>query len=192
MKLQFPHFPQLKTARFLFGLETMFLWMSLAALITVNIIVSQRSRPAYWNDLMKLFSSPFSVSRHIDLASTLWGHGQRTEARQLMIAAQSLSSPGRTTVTGGGGTINVLGLTTGPAGTLSQWEHEVDLMNRQYAFWQSVVITKPDYRDAFMTLASLAYQLGKRDESKTWLAKAQALDPNDPTLQKLSTLFPGM
>ena len=45
--------------------------------------------------------------------------------------------------------------------------HEVDKLKDRYIFWQSVAIAKPDYRDAFVTLASLAYQLGKLDESKT-------------------------
>lgn len=188
----FPHFSQLKPARFFFGLEMLFLWMSLAALITVNILALRTSRPAYWNELMKLFSFPFSVSRHIDLASLLWQQGQKDQARALMMTAQSLSSPGQTPVTGGGGTVNVLGLTTSPVDTLAQWEHERDQWDKQYAFWQSVAIAKPDYRDAYITLASLAYQLGKLDESKRWLSQAQTLDPNHPTAQKLSDLLKGI
>lgn len=186
MKFQFPHFHRVNSARLFFGLEMMFLWISLATLITVNILALRTSRPAHWNELMKLFSSPFSVSRHIDLASLLWRQGQKKQARALMITAQSLSSPGQTTVTGGGGTVNVLGLTANPADTLAQWEHEAAQWEKQYSFWQSVSIAKPDYRDAFITLATLAYQLRNVREAKIWLTQAQALDPNNPTVQKLA------
>ncbi|MEK7543698.1 MAG: hypothetical protein AAB557_02425 [Patescibacteria group bacterium] len=187
----FPHFPQLKPARLFFGLEMTFLWIALIALFAVNLLAKQALTPLHWKPLVKLFETPSSVSRHIDLASLLWQQGQKDQARNLMVAAQLLSTTGRIAA-GEGGTVNVLGLTTSPADTLAQWEHERDQWDKQYAFWQSVAITKPDYRDAYITLASLAYQLGKLDESKRWLSQARTLDPNHPTAQKLSDLLKGI
>lgn len=187
----FPHFHRVNSARILFSLETALLWGGLAALITINTIALRNDRPPYWNQLMMLFETPSSVSRHIDLASLLWQQGQKGQARQLMIAAQLLSNTGRITA-GEGGTVNVLGLAASPADTLTQWEHERAQWEKQYAFWQSVAIAKPDYRDAFIRLAALAYQLGKLDESKRWLSQAQTLDPNYPAVQKLSDLLKGI
>lgn len=155
------------------------LWGSLAAFITINVMTLQKTRPAYWNELMKFFSSPFSVSRHIDLASILWQQGKKPEARALMISAAK------------GNTVNVLGSTTSPLVTLTQWEHEIDRLRGRYAFWQTVVATKPDYRDAYITLATLAYQLDSLQEAKNWLTKALALDPNNQPSQQLSVFLQG-
>lgn len=127
-------------------------------------------RPAYWNNLMILFETPFSVDRHIDLASLLWKQGNKEEAKQLIASAETGS---------------VLGTTTDPKSVLALWEKEADEHNKQYAFWKSVATTKPDYRDAYIQLTSLAYQLKKIDEARAWIAKAVTLDPNSLPIQKL-------
>lgn len=182
MKLQFPHFSHRIPARLLFSLEMTLLWGGLAALIAVNVFFIQKGRPAYWNKLMMLFEAPFSVSRYIDLASLLWQQGDKKEAHQLMISAQTLVKTQQTAVQGR--TNNVLGQATSPADTLSQWEHEVDQLKKRYTYWQAVAMDKPDYRDAFVTLAALAYQLGNVDDARIWLTKAYTLDPNSTTIQE--------
>jgi len=141
------------------------LWGGLAALIIVNIFSVQKGRPAYWNKLMMLFDSPLSAPRRVDLASLLWQLGNKQEAR------------------------DVLGATTTSLATLAKWEQEEKKIEEQYTFWQSVTSARPDYRDAFITLTSLAYQLGKLEEANSWLSRAQALDPNSPVVLKLLTLL---
>jgi len=165
MKFQFPHFSQQISARLFFSLEMTLLWGGLAALIIVNIFSVQKGRPAYWNKLMMLFDSPLSAPRRVDLASLLWQLGNKQEAR------------------------DVLGATTTSLATLAKWEQEEKKIEEQYTFWQSVTSARPDYRDAFITLTSLAYQLGKLEEANSWLSRAQALDPNSPVVLKLLTLL---
>ncbi len=150
------------------------LWLGLAALFAINVFSLQRSRPAYWNKLMMLFEAPFSVPRHIDLASLLWQQGQRDEARRLMAAAPSG---------------NVLGATTDTRTILSEWESEQERLAQRYAFWQSVASARPDYRDAYVQLTSIAYQLGNLTDARAWLARAKALDPNFPTIRALTPLL---
>ncbi len=171
MKFQFPHFSHRIPSRLLFSLEMLLLWLGLVALFVINVFSLQRSRPAYWNKLMMLFEAPFSVPRHIDLASLLWQQGNKEEARRLMAAAPSG---------------NVLGATTDTRAILSEWENEQRRLNEQYAFWQSVASARPDYRDAYIQLVSLAYQLGNLTDARAWLTKAQSLDPNSPTVQSLT------
>lgn len=185
----FPHFHRVISSRLIFCLEIFFLWALLIGFITVNIIAVQKDRPVYWSELMKLFSSPFSVSRHMDLASTLWRQGQKPEARELMISAQSLTGIVQTRAQGN--TANILGSMTSTMDTLLQWEREADELNRQYTFWQTVVAAKPDYRDALISLASLAYQLGKHDESRSWIVQALVLDPNHATAQTFARFLQG-
>ena len=119
---------------------------------------------------MMLFESPFSVPRHIDLASLLWKQGQTQNARQLMASAQPA---------------NVLGATSNTMTILDQWENETQKVKEQYVFWQSVAASKPDYRDAYLMLTTLSYQLGKLEETRGWIAKAQIIDPNSLTAIKL-------
>lgn len=117
-----------------------------------------------------LFKAPFSVDRHIDLASLLWIQGNKREARQLIASAETGS---------------VLGATTDPKSVLAQWEEEATLQNNQYVFWKSVTVSNPDYRDAYIALTVLSFKLGKTDEAQAFLAKAQIIDPNSLTVQKL-------
>jgi len=165
MKFQFPHFSHRIPARLVFSLELILLWSGLTALIVINILSLQKGRPAYWNKLMMLFDSPLSVPRHVDLASLLWQLGNKQEAR------------------------DVLGATTTSLATLAKWEQEEKKIEEQYTFWQSVASARPDYRDAFITLTSLAYQLGNLEEARSWLSRAQVLDPNSPVIQKFSILL---
>ncbi len=148
----------------------LFLWTLLIGLVTVNLISAQKSRPIYWNKLMMLFESPFSVPRHIDLAALLWRHGQTQNARQLMASVRPA---------------NVLGATSNTMTILDQWENETQKIKEQYVFWQSVAASNPDYRDAYVALTVLSFELGKTDEARAWLAKAQTINPNSLTVQKL-------
>lgn len=62
---------------------------------------------------------------------------------------------------------------------------ERESAERAFGFWQEVVKTKPSYRDGFVTLATLAYQLGKFDEATAFADRALTLDPNSPDAQRL-------
>lgn len=112
-----------------------------------------------------LFETPLSTPRRVDLATLLWQLGNKQEAR------------------------DVLGATTTSLKTLAKWEQEEEKIEEQYIFWQSVAAFKPDYRDAYIQLAYLAYQREKFDEARSWLAKAVTLDPNSLTVQKLRELL---
>lgn len=84
---------------------------------------------------------------------------------------------------------NVLGATTDFVESLTRREEEKVELQKQYAFWKSVANAHPDYRDAFITLTSLSYKLGKLEEARTFLDRAAALDPNSPVIQKFSTIL---
>lgn len=161
MKFQFPYFSHRIPSRLFSSLEMLFLWAFLIGLVTVNFISVQKGRPAHWDKLMMLFETPLSVERHVDLASFLWQLGNKQDAR------------------------DVLGATTTSLETVTKWEQEEKKIDEQYTFWKSVTSTHPDYRDAFITLTSLAYQLGNIEEAHAWLAKAVTLDPNSLSVQKL-------
>lgn len=85
--------------------------------------------------------------------------------------------------------INVMNVPQSSTNVLGA-QAEKESIEREYAFWREVIKEKSDYRDAYLTLTLLAYQLSKFDEGKEYLAQALSLDPNNVTAQKLIALFP--
>lgn len=72
----------------------------------------------------------------------------------------------------------VLGVTTQPTVTQEQLDH-----------WRRMIEEKPDYRDAYIKAATIAFYLGNIKEARMLIAGALALDPNSPSAQELSTLL---
>jgi len=62
-------------------------------------------------------------------------------------------------------------------------------LNTEYAYWQAIVDVRPDYRDGYVRLALLAYQLGKQSESKAYVDAIRHLDPNYQGLKALEDLL---
>lgn len=65
-----------------------------------------------------------------------------------------------------------------------------DAMLQEYAYWQSAISTHPEYRDGYVQLAILAYELKKYTEANMYITKISAIDPNYPLLPKLQGLLP--
>ena len=96
-------------------------------------------------------------------------------------------------------TVNLVNIPKAPTnvlGAFSNYEKEVRLkeieketIKNQYLFWQNVVKEKPDYRDGYIQLASLAYQLSNFNVAKRYLTQANNLDPNSPVVEKLTQVF---
>jgi hypothetical protein len=113
---------------------------------------------AYSNDLFDVFHHPFSALAHEHLYQHLTG--PVADQEQAIIAELS----------------PVLGAAT----TANEQQATID-MN----FWQSVTVAHPDYRDAYLQLAQLNYQNGNLLQTQANLLKAQALDPNNTTINRL-------
>lgn len=84
---------------------------------------------------------------------------------------------------------NVLGVFSDYQEHIRQEQAEKEKVQDHYQFWQQVVKDKPDYRDAYITLASLGYQLSKPEEAKAYLTQAASLDPNSEVVEKLFLFF---
>ncbi len=94
----------------------------------------------------------------------LYGMGNTKEAEHELAIADQFSS--------------VLGAQSPPAILQQTWDDESHRLTTLYSYWQQVVEKKPDYRDAFVTLASLAQALNKPTEAQGFFHQAQLLDPN--------------
>lgn len=57
--------------------------------------------------------------------------------------------------------------------------------------WEGISKTHPGYRDAYIQMASLSYELGDTNQALAYVEKALSLDPNNDTAVKLETLIAG-
>lgn len=55
--------------------------------------------------------------------------------------------------------------------------------------WQEIVSQYPNYRDGYIQLAILYYDLKNNNQAWLYLDKAKNLDPNNDTVKKLTTLL---
>ena len=62
-----------------------------------------------------------------------------------------------------------------------QRNNEITKMQKltdQRIYWQKIINTYPDFRDAYFSLAIIEYQLGNFEESSKYLEKVYEIDPN--------------
>ncbi len=57
------------------------------------------------------------------------------------------------------------------------------------AVWKNITTDYPAYRDGYLQLAVNLYNQGNIDEARIAFSKAQALDPNNPTVEKFSLVL---
>ncbi|MCX6791590.1 MAG: hypothetical protein NT149_00960 [Candidatus Gottesmanbacteria bacterium] len=163
MRLHFPHISRIFSARTFSWLGNLCLWVLLLALVSLNVFLWLTKPLAYSDKLIDIFTHPFYAPTHENLAQTLRNAGARTLAdRELAIVAEL--SP-------------VLGADT----TAKAQRREAEMI-----YWQNIVSSRPDYRDAYIQLAALSYEQGNLTQAHAYLTQAQILDPNNPTVNRLT------
>lgn len=70
-------------------------------------------------------------------------------------------------------------------------EYQAETKNREVAqeqlsYWEGIIKKHPDYRDAYVVAAGLAYEVRDSEKALHYLSQAQKLDPNNQTLEKMS------
>ncbi|MCX6793944.1 MAG: hypothetical protein NTY06_02455 [Candidatus Gottesmanbacteria bacterium] len=137
--------------------------MLLLALVGFNLSLWFTKPLAYSDKLINVFNRPFSALTHEDLAQTLWSSGARTLADHERSIVTELSP--------------VLGADT----TAKAQRKEAKMI-----YWQNILTSHPDYRDAYLQLAALTYGEGNLVQAHAYLLKAQILDPNNATVNRLA------
>lgn len=61
-------------------------------------------------------------------------------------------------------------------------------LNNEMKLWQNITKEYPNYRDAYMASAVLAYRLGDRGKEQVFLRGLKLLDPNFPFIKTLEQL----
>lgn len=182
-KPKFPHFPRKISAALAWYTEKIGLWSLLSALMLANLYAKANFLPPYWDKLVTAIQNPLSINIHVNLAQSLWSAGLTTNAQNELVYASSLKA----TLTPNS---QVLGASTiDPGVILNNWQHERGNLERELNYWQNIVAEKPDYRDAYLELAALAYRLSRYQEAKNYLDQALTLNPNNALLSKFSEII---
>ncbi len=149
--------------------------MALAVFLFLNISLKATINPARTNAIFAILSNPFAVDPHVQLGRLLRQEERTGAATQELMIAADMSKQGS----------NVLGATTDPASILEQWQTEAERLAKAYRFWRSVAEDKPDYRDAQLLAAALAFQQSDMTEAARFAQNTLALDPNNHEAQQL-------
>lgn len=171
--VRFPHFSRIFSAPLVILSARMSLWVVLIGFLSLNLYGRLVLTP-YWQNNMSVLVRPFSSEAHISVATNAWNAGNWQLAKNELLVAQSLS--------------NVLGTST-PLDLLRSWEEEPKKLKEQEVFWQTIAAQRPDYRDGFIQLAAISYQLNDNQKTVSYLDIARTLDPNFPAIQKLAKLL---
>lgn len=145
------------------------LWGSMVILLVLNIAIRFNYPP--------LLQHTYSTLNRLRAVQHLWQQGD------VRLAKDELRKLNRNTKS------YVLGDTTSAPSPLSAWQKENNKLNDQIKFWEDVASNHPDYRDAYLAIAKLAYSLNMPEITSDNLRKAQMLDPNGISIKTFERLI---
>ena len=156
------------------------LWLVLLALLSLNLVkwpqIALNQHPFVLLALLK----PGTLETHLSLAEEYWQQRLWPPAKRELLLAEEIWQTSRLLTSG-----KVLGATTvSPRELLRQWQSEPERLRAEYQFWQTVSREKTDYRDAYLQLGSLAYQLSLTSEAQQAWEAVLRLDPNNPLAKR--------
>jgi len=129
---------------------------------------------------------PNDLSSHLLLAQEYLKRGNMEGVERELLLAQDLG--GKTSATSSGSP-TVLGVFLSPSKILEKIKNEPKRIREEISFWEKVISEKPDYRDAYLQLAILNYQIYKKERAKEYLEKALKIDPNFAPARQLENLL---
>lgn len=189
-RLFFPHNFLKKTARlfkdwgrrlslFLNFLLKIFLLFSLFSLLFLNLHFSFFPENEELAKVRReVLISPLDSQSHLNLTKVYLGIGDLEAAEREFLLAKSLSSTGSP---------NLKNIEE----SLMKAKERPEKIHQEISFWKKIVKERPDYRDAYLQLAVLNYQISQTKEAKKYLQNALELDPNFEPAKKLEKLLSG-
>lgn len=135
----------------------------------------RKSPQRYSDTFIPVFTHPLSWENHVTLAKTLRQQGAKVQAEQELMIAQEGAQ--------------VLGAQTSLSDLLTTWKNEPARQKQHEDYWQKILLTHPDYRDAYIQLAYLFYQTNDLSQARANIQKASDLDPNNDSVRQLVTFL---
>ena len=144
---------------------TRVLLLPLVVLFVVSFSINSESATPLTIALTRLKQAPWKPEAHLQLTQVYVTMGSVIAARREMnlIDAQKTNSA-------------VLGLASDYSNVVYKLAGKAILQKRD--FWQKTAKDHPEYRDAWVQLLYVAYASGNLSETKEYLKKISALDPN--------------
>jgi hypothetical protein len=156
-------------------------YTAVVGLFIINIYSVIKHPISQYSLILHILEGTQAEQAHITLAHILWSSKNSTAAGQEL----RLVSPG----TQRKAYANILGLTTDEPDLLTEWNQIPATIEEKLVYWKGIISAKPDYRDAYIIMGGLSYQLGNKDEATNFLSQALALDPNDADATRLLTII---
>ena len=180
-KLEFPHISRMINAKRLIlepklgvlGFLTLLILINLFPTLVNSFGVVSPGFLALEQAKLTVMLSPQSLSPHLLLAQEYLKRGDLEGTERELLIAQTF-----TTTNHLGNNNSVLAASLSPLKVLERIKNEPQRVREEIAFWEKVVLEKPDYRDAYLQLAILNYQIYEKEKAKFYLGKALNLDPN--------------
>jgi len=69
-----------------------------------------------------------------------------------------------------------------------EWQKK-KIIEEKILCWQKILKKYPGYRDIYLRLALLNWQINNKNQAKIYLQKAKELDPNFEKLKEIESLF---
>lgn len=120
---------------------------------------------------------PNDQSAHLFLAQEYLKRGNPEAVERELLLAANLSSLRPSSIFHLPSS-SVLGASLSPLKILARIKNEPQRIRKEISFWEKVIEEKPDYRDAYLQLAILNYQLYENKKAQEYFRQATELDPN--------------
>lgn len=150
--------------------------------LIIGLIVVLQAFPLFGlkSTYQKSAQLPWSITNRIHLAETLFLNGQ-IEAAQKEVNKISQSR------------MLSIALSLRPKlkseyQAVSKLVFTPSRINAKIDYWKQVLLKKPNYRDAYLELAILYYQIKDDQKSKQMWQKAFNLDPNGEKVKKVESI----
>lgn len=178
-KRKLPHNSRKIPARLPLTVLRLFVWTTAFSLFIFSYVYILSTPSSFDLAKLDLLRNPSSASAHYRIGREYLAAGATKEATKELTLAQQLAR--ESSLTG-----QVLGASTN---LLEEIQNAPKKIEQEITFWQGVANRLTDYRDAYLQLSALTYELNRLDEAKQYLQKALDLDPNNPISQKLQEFF---
>lgn len=128
--------------------------------------------------------APNNISNHLLLVQEYLKRGDMAAVERELNLAQNVTISYKPSARN-----SVLGASLSPAKIWEKINNEPQRINNEITHWENIIKDKPDYRDAYLQLAILNYQIYQTDKAKVYLQKAANLDPNFEATKELEKII---
>lgn len=126
---------------------------------------------------LDISSWPLSAKKHLEMAKAYFNHGDEKKAVAELKKAESLYH-----------SLAFLDIKRNVKQQLEETKtllSQPEKVRQDINYWETVLKSKPHYRDVFLRLSVLNYQLYQHEKFQEYWEKAFYLDPNNEVVQKL-------